>query len=174
MRHNRRIDLLKAFVQLTLLAHHSALLLLALLKEFFFKLLDLQLQRFAAAVEGGFTGHHFAGDGLQAPRRFFADACKAFLGGHQLLLHHRQLLKTPPRQPGKRQQDRAEQCPQRASGGRLDLDHRGVARIHRGAFSGTGWGGQFIVVIDRGSQGRDIIEVVAGIVTHGKPYSKPE
>ncbi|MNI77972.1 hypothetical protein D3C73_1343080 [compost metagenome] len=158
-----RGHLRQALVQVRGLAG-NALLLLALILQAAFQLLDLQLQRFAVRSNVGLAGDHLAGNVLQAPRRILTDACETFLGCHQLLLHQRDLLETPPGQARESEEQRADQGPQRAGARRPDLDHRRRARMHRGA---RGRWKIIIVVEDIGPQARHIVEVVVGIVTHG-------
>ena len=140
----------------------DAQLLLALFLQLGFELLDLQLQRFAAVVHIGFAGHDLAGNRLQAPRRFLADAGKAFLGGNQLLAHQGNLLEAPPGQARKGDQQRTDQCPQRTSAGALDLDHGRRSRTHRR----RGGRHEIIVIPKVGPQAGNVVEVVFSIVTH--------
>ena len=151
----------QALVQLARLAGNADLLL-ALLLQLRFQLLDLQLERFAAVVHVGFAGDHLAGNVLQTPRRFFTDARKAFLRGNQLLAHQGDLLKAPPGKARKGDQQRAHQCPQRAGRGALDLDHRRIARAH----GGSGCRLEIIIVPDVSPQAGNVVEIVFSIVTH--------
>src|SRR5690606_13252112 len=69
-------------------------------------------------------------------------------------------------------EQRANQCPQRASARRLDLDHRRIARIDSGTFTrAVGW--REVVVIGLGAEIRNIVAVVVRIVTHEEPCVNP-
>ncbi|MNI13739.1 hypothetical protein D3C73_669730 [compost metagenome] len=157
-----RGHLRQTFIQVRSLTNH-ALLLLALVLQLAFQLLDLHLQRFTVAGDVGLAGDNLAGNILQAPRRFLTDARETFLGRHQLLFHQRNLLKAPPGQARESKKQRPDQRPQRTGARRLDLGHRRCTRMHGGA-SGRR---KIIVVEDVCTQARYIIEVVVGIVTHG-------
>ncbi|MCY1439172.1 hypothetical protein D9M71_553960 [compost metagenome] len=156
-----RGHLRQALVQVRGLAG-DAHLLFALVLQLVFQLFDLQLQRFAVAGDVSLAGDHLAGNILQAPRRFFTDSRKAFLGCHQLLLHQRNLLEAPPGKACEGKEQGADQCPQRAGTRRLDLHHWWRARVHGGAGAL-----REIIIEDVCTQARYIVEVIVGIVTHG-------
>ncbi|MNZ64478.1 hypothetical protein D3C78_826470 [compost metagenome] len=157
-------DLRQALVQVHRLPHH-ALLLLALLQQLAFQLPDLQLERFAVVGDMGLAGYDLAGNILQTPGRFFTDPGEAFLSGHQLLLHQRNLLEAPPGKANECKEQCTDQCPQRPGTRPLDLRRR--ARMHAGALAGSGRAREVVVIEAVRAQARYIIEVVVCIVTHG-------
>ncbi|MNN26539.1 hypothetical protein D3C81_1400450 [compost metagenome] len=149
--------LLQTLAQVTRLPGYP-LLLLALLGQAGLQLADLQLERLTAGAGRALSGSDLATDRLQAPRCFLANARKALLSGHQLLLHQRDLLKAPPAEPGQRDERRSQQCPQRARTGGPD-GLLAVARHTRRQ--------QFVIIRSAGTQRWHIIKIVVGIVTHG-------
>ncbi|MNY07322.1 hypothetical protein D3C86_1401220 [compost metagenome] len=156
-------QLLDALVLAALLGGH-ALLLLAQFGQLVFQLFDLQLERFTAAGDRGLGRHHLATDILDTPGSLLADTREALLGGHQLLLHQADLLKTPPAQPAEGDRQGADQRPQGAGTGRPGWRRSDAGRRPHGGFVMTR--SEIIAIPRVGGQAGHMIEFVVGIVTH--------
>src|SRR5690606_13139136 len=145
----------------------ALLLLLAQLGQAILQLLDLQLERLAAAGDAGFGRHRLAGSLLNASGRFRADTGDALLGRPQALLHQADLSQAPPAQAGQGKAQRTDQCPQRpgagafgrhlAAGDPAAAYSRLLARLCE------------ILAALRGQAGQ-VVELVVGVVTHGRTY----
>src|SRR5690606_2730384 len=145
----------------------ALLLLLAQLGQAILQLLDLQLERLAAAGDAGFGRHHLAGNILNTSGRLLTDTGEAFLGRHQALLHQADLLQAPPAPAGQGKTQRTDQCPQRpgagAFGRRLAAGDTAAAYSRLLARLGE------ILAALRGQAGQ-VVELVVGVVTHGRTY----